>query len=202
MARQPSPPRNSRPKHTQTEQPTWETWTLHPAAVTLPKLWIIKYPSTQRGRNKISLTFRAVFSEECQKLTNLTGYRAQIALFSAYEAEHRVFYVYVPGLLFMLNVGPDTDKTRRPLCLWNNPDRPILSSGVLLDKFTAQCRHTFATRLGGLGVSDAIIDQLLGHSPRGVLRFYTARVPNISETRLICWKNCEALRQGRLPRQR
>ena len=88
-----------------------------------------------------------------------------------------MFYVYVPGLLFMLNVGPDTDKTRRPLCLWNNPDRPILSSGVLLDKFTAQCRHTFATRLGGLGVSDAIIDQLLGHSPRGVLRFYTARVP-------------------------
>lgn len=40
-----------------------------------------------------------------------------------------------------------------------------------------QCRHTFSTRLAGLGVSDTIIDQLLGHSPRGVLRFYTARVP-------------------------
>jgi hypothetical protein len=40
-----------------------------------------------------------------------------------------------------------------------------------------QCRHTFATRLAGLGVSDTIIDQLLGHSPRGVLRFYAARVP-------------------------
>lgn len=40
-----------------------------------------------------------------------------------------------------------------------------------------QCRHTFATRLARLGVSDTIIDQLLGHSPRGVLRFYTARVP-------------------------
>ena len=40
-----------------------------------------------------------------------------------------------------------------------------------------QCRHTFATRLAGLGVSDTIIDQLLGHSRRDVLRFYTARVP-------------------------
>jgi hypothetical protein len=60
----------------------------------------------------------------------LDGSRAQIVLFPPYEAEHRVFYVHVPGLLFMLNVGPDTDKTRRPLCLWNNPDRPILSSGV------------------------------------------------------------------------
>jgi integrase len=40
-----------------------------------------------------------------------------------------------------------------------------------------QCRHTFATRLAGLGVSDTIIDQLLGHSRGDVLRFYTARVP-------------------------
>lgn len=40
-----------------------------------------------------------------------------------------------------------------------------------------QCRHTFATRLAGLGVSDTIIYQLLGHSRRDVFRFYTARVP-------------------------
>ncbi|MGB8752233.1 MAG: tyrosine-type recombinase/integrase [Candidatus Sulfotelmatobacter sp.] len=40
-----------------------------------------------------------------------------------------------------------------------------------------QCRHTFATRLAGLGVSDTIIDQLLGHARRDVLRFYTALVP-------------------------
>jgi integrase len=40
-----------------------------------------------------------------------------------------------------------------------------------------QCRHNFATRLAGVGVSDTIIDQLLGHSRRDVLRFYTARVP-------------------------
>jgi integrase len=40
-----------------------------------------------------------------------------------------------------------------------------------------QCRHTFATRLAAAGVSDTIIDQLLGHSRRDVLRFYTARVP-------------------------
>jgi integrase len=39
-----------------------------------------------------------------------------------------------------------------------------------------QCRHTFATRLAGLGVSDTIIDQLLGHSRRDILRFYTGRV--------------------------
>jgi integrase len=39
------------------------------------------------------------------------------------------------------------------------------------------CRHSFATRLAGAGVSDTIIDQLLGHSRRDVLRFYTARVP-------------------------
>jgi integrase len=39
-----------------------------------------------------------------------------------------------------------------------------------------QCRHTHATRLAASGVSDTIIDQLLGHSRRDVLRFYTARV--------------------------
>ena len=41
----------------------------------------------------------------------------------------------------------------------------------------AVCRHSFATKLAGLGVSDTIIDQLLGHARRDVLRFYTARVP-------------------------
>jgi integrase len=40
-----------------------------------------------------------------------------------------------------------------------------------------QCRASFATRLAAAGVSDTIIDQLLGHSRRDVLRFYTARVP-------------------------
>jgi integrase len=39
-----------------------------------------------------------------------------------------------------------------------------------------QCRHTHATRLAAAGVSDTIIDQLLGHSRRDVLPFYTARV--------------------------
>src|SRR4029077_1039471 len=38
------------------------------------------------------------------------------------------------------------------------------------------CRHSFATRLAGAGVSDTIIDQLLGHSRRDILRFYTGRV--------------------------
>ena len=41
-----------------------------------------------------------------------------------------------------------------------------------LPRFTIyQCRHTFATRLAAVGVSDSIIDQLLGHSRRDVLRF-------------------------------
>ena len=40
-----------------------------------------------------------------------------------------------------------------------------------------QCRATYATRLAAAGVADTIIDQLLGHSRRDVLRFYTARVP-------------------------
>jgi hypothetical protein len=68
--------------------------------------------------------------------------RAQIGLFPPYEAGCRVFYAYVPGLLFMLNVGPDADTTK-PLCLWNNPDRPILSSGVLIDKFTNHANERF-----------------------------------------------------------
>ena len=40
-----------------------------------------------------------------------------------------------------------------------------------------QCRHSYATRLAAAGVSDTIIDQLLGHSRGDVLRFSTARVP-------------------------
>jgi len=34
----------------------------------------------------------------------------------------------------------------------------------------------FAIRLAAAGVPDTIIDQLLGHSRRDVLRYYTARV--------------------------
>jgi hypothetical protein len=67
--------------------------------------------------------------------------RAQIGLFPPYEAERHVFYVYVPGLLFMLDVGPDANAAKKVLCLWNNQDRPILSSSVLLDKFTAHANE-------------------------------------------------------------
>ncbi|MFZ0279226.1 MAG: hypothetical protein WAL60_20150 [Candidatus Sulfotelmatobacter sp.] len=67
--------------------------------------------------------------------------QAQISLFPPYEANSRVFYVYVPGLLFMLDVGPDVKEAKKPLCLWNNPDRPILSSGVLLEKFTTHANE-------------------------------------------------------------
>ena len=48
-----------------------------------------------------------------------------------------------------------------------------------------QCRHSFATRLAAAGVSDTIIDQLLGHSRRDVLRFYTASVPEYQRDAII-----------------
>jgi integrase len=59
-----------------------------------------------------------------------------------------------------------------------------------------QCCHTFATRLAGLGVSDAIIDQLLGHSPRGVLRFHTARVPEYLRDAINLLENLRSAKTG------
>ena len=103
--------------------------------------------------------------------------RAQIGLFPPYEAEHRVFYVYVPGLLFMLNTGPDTDPKRKPLCLWNNPDRPILSSGAGGPPFAENisewsfggCPTLCAFCKGWVtGNITRLISQL--HVPRGVSR--------------------------------
>jgi integrase len=38
------------------------------------------------------------------------------------------------------------------------------------------CRATFSTRLSAAGVPDALVDQLLGHVRKDVLRFYSARV--------------------------
>jgi integrase len=68
-----------------------------------------------------------------------------------------------------------------------NPSKPIPSVKTAwhntltragLPRFPIySCRATYATRLAAAGVSDTIIDQLLGHSRRDVLRFYTARVP-------------------------
>jgi hypothetical protein len=71
--------------------------------------------------------------------------RTHIGLFPPYEAEGQVFYVYVPGLLFMLDIGSGKNATKKELCLWNNPDRPILSSGVLLEKFTAHATERIVT---------------------------------------------------------
>jgi integrase len=59
-----------------------------------------------------------------------------------------------------------------------------------------QCRHTFATRLAGLGVSDTIIDQLLGHAGRGVLRFYTARVPEYLRDAINLLEKLRAAKTG------
>jgi integrase len=55
---------------------------------------------------------------------------------------------------------------------WRNALR---ASGI--PPFPLYCaRHTFATRLAAAGVTDAIIDQLLGHARRDILSHYTARV--------------------------
>lgn len=46
-----------------------------------------------------------------------------------------------------------------------------------LSAFPLYNTHTYTTRLAAAGVSDTVIDQLLGHSRRDLLRFYTVRVP-------------------------
>jgi hypothetical protein len=64
---------------------------------------------------------------------------AQISMFPPYEAVRqegwRVHYLYVPGLLFMLNVGKTVDESRKWICTWNNPGHPITFSKTLLRKF-------------------------------------------------------------------
>jgi integrase len=61
------------------------------------------------------------------------------------------------------------------------------------------CRHTFATRLAAAGVADTLIDQLLGHSRRDVLRFYTARVPEYLRDAIV---RLERLRSGKTEREK
>ena len=73
-----------------------------------------------------------------------TPERAHVGLFPPYLAEKKswcVYYTYVSGVLFMLNVGKSTGFGPKNLCIWNNPDRPILVSGVLLDKFEAMVKE-------------------------------------------------------------
>ncbi len=71
--------------------------------------------------------------------------------------------------------NPQRPKThiRSVKTAWHN----ALKMAGLQSRALYLCRHTFATRLAASGVSDTVIDQLLGHSRRDVLRFYTARVP-------------------------
>jgi integrase len=64
---------------------------------------------------------------------------------------------------------------------------------------TYQCRQAFATRLAGLGVSDTIIDPLLGHARprRDVLRFYTARVPEYLRDAVNLLEKLRSAKTGR-----
>lgn len=85
------------------------------------------------------LRHESLIPPHCHLIVNIAPpERAQIELFAPYLAEKKgwhVYYVYVPGLLFMLNVGRKVGDGPKMLCLANNPERPILSSGGLLDKF-------------------------------------------------------------------
>lgn len=71
---------------------------------------------------------------------------AQMSMFPPYEAVRHgwhVFYTYVPGILFMLNVGRTVDEPRKWLCAWNNLDHPITISEGLLDNFKKASERTF-----------------------------------------------------------
>ena len=60
-------------------------------------------------------------------------------------------------------------------------------------------RHSYATRLAAAGVSDTVIDQLLGHSRRDVLRFYTARVPEYLRDAVTKLEQLRAAKTGPHP---
>jgi integrase len=91
------------------------------------------------------------------------------------KSELRKWYVATKGVSEYVFFNPRRPAThiRSMKTAWHNALRV---AGI--PRFPVyRCRHSFATRLAGAGVSDTIIDQLLGHSRRDVLRFYTARVP-------------------------
>ena len=54
----------------------------------------------------------------------------------------------------------------------------------------------YATRLAVAGVSDTIIDQLLGHSRRDILRFYTGRVPEYLRDAINRLEQFRAIKAG------
>jgi integrase len=58
------------------------------------------------------------------------------------------------------------------------------------------CRHAYATRLAAAGVSDTIIDQLLGHSRRDILRFYTGRVSEYLRDAINRLEQFRAIKSG------
>jgi hypothetical protein len=63
--------------------------------------------------------------------------RAQIVLNEPYEARRegwQNFFVYVPGVLFMLNVGKTVDESMRWLCVYQNPGHPINIAEELTDR--------------------------------------------------------------------
>ena len=64
--------------------------------------------------------------------------RAQISLIDPYEGvrqEWRSFFVHVPGVLFMLNIGKTVDEAMQSMCIHNNPRNPINISEGLTNHF-------------------------------------------------------------------
>ena len=71
---------------------------------------------------------------------------AQMIMFPPYEGEKsgwHVFFTYVPGILFMLNVGRTVDEPRQWLCTWNNSDHPITISEGLLNNLKKASESSF-----------------------------------------------------------
>jgi integrase len=57
-------------------------------------------------------------------------------------------------------------------------------------------RHTYATRLAAAGVSDTVIDQLLGHARRDILRFYTVPAPEYLRDAVTMLEQLRAAKTG------
>src|SRR5215813_8956303 len=83
------------------------------------------------------------------------------------------------------------DRFPSPRQLWDNCGKWCITP----DEEEVILQDYFDDGSAAAGVSDTIIDQLLGHSRRDVLRFYTARVPEYLRDAI------NLLHQLRTPRQ-
>ena len=72
------------------------------------------------------------------RLVVATPLASQIALLEPYETRGRGwhhFLLAVPGLLFLLDVGKTVGEAERALCMWHNPEKPILVCDEFMQGF-------------------------------------------------------------------